>query len=236
MSLPAATGAEPAPAPDPLALALAVLPAEAHPADSDALDALAARVRFLVEADRLKAVLRRTKLMDGSRRENSAEHSWHLALMAVVLAAHAAPPGTDLVRVLGMLLVHDVVEIDAGDTFAYDAASVGGQAAREAEAAGRLFGLLPGGEGDALRALWEEFDAGATPEARFAVALDRFQPLLQNVYGGGGTWREHGVTRAQVLRRMAPIERGAPALWPLVVALVEGARAAGHIAPDAPAP
>lgn len=218
-------------APDPLALALAGPLAS----QGAALEALAARVRFVVEADRLKSVLRRTRLVDGSRHENSAEHSWHLALMAVVLAGDAAPEA-DLVRVLKMLLVHDVVEIDAGDTFAYDAVHRLDQAEREARAADRLFGLLPAPEGEELRALWEEFEAGESADARFAVALDRFQPLLQNLYGGGGTWREHGVTRAQVLRRMAPIEHGAPALWPLVVALVDGAHAAGHVAADPPAP
>ncbi|HEX8692546.1 MAG TPA: HD domain-containing protein [Longimicrobium sp.] len=195
--------------------------------------ALARRLGFVVEADRLKGVLRRTRLLDGSRQENSAEHSWHLALMAVVLADAAGAP-VDLGRVLRMLLVHDVVEIDAGDTFCYDASANLDRAAREELAAARLFGLLPDPEGGELRALWEEFEAGRTADAAFAVALDRLQPLLLNFHAGGGSWREHGVTRAQVLARMAPIERGAPALWPFVVRTIDRACAAGFVAPDPP--
>jgi putative hydrolase of HD superfamily len=191
-------------------------------------DRLARQVRFALEADRLKGVLRRTRLLDGSRQENSAEHSWHLALLALVLA-DAAPAGVDQAHVLRMLLVHDLVELDAGDTFAYDAEANLGREAREQRAAERIFGLLPEAQGAGLRALWDEFEAGTTPEARFAVALDRFQPLLLNFYGGGGSWLEHGVTRAQVLLRMAPIEHGAPALWPVVLEAVERACAAGWI-------
>jgi putative hydrolase of HD superfamily len=194
-------------------------------------DALARRIRFALEADRLKGVIRRTRLVDGSRQENSAEHSWHLALLAVLLA-DTAGPGVDAARVVRMLLVHDVVEVEAGDTFAYDAAANLGRDERERLAAERTFGLLPAEQGAELRALWEEFEAGATPDARFAVALDRFQPLLLNFYGGGGSWLEHGITRRQVLARMAPIEAGAPALWPFVLDAVDRACAAGWIAPD----
>ena len=197
-------------------------------------DRLARQIAFAVEMDRLKGVLRRTRLVDGSRRENSAEHSWHIALMATTLAEHA-PDVADAGRALRMLLVHDVVEIDADDTFAYDAQANVGKEERERAAADRLFGLLPPDQSAELRALWDEFEAGESPEARFAVALDRLQPLLQNLYGGGGSWREHGVTRAQVLRRMAPIREGAPGLWPAVERMVDEACAAGHIAPDAPA-
>jgi putative hydrolase of HD superfamily len=194
-------------------------------------DALARRIRFALEADRLKGVVRRTRLVDGSRHENSAEHSWHLALLAVLLADTAGPQ-VDAARVVRMLLVHDLVEVEAGDTFAYDAAANLGRDERERLAAERIFGLLPDDQGDELRALWEEFEAGETPDARFAVAMDRFQPLLLNYHGGGGSWREHGIARAQVLRRMAPIERGAPALWPLVLEVVDHACALGWISPD----
>ena len=135
-------------------------------------------------------------------------------------------------RVVRMLLVHDVVEVEAGDTFCYDAGANLGREEREQVAADRTFGLLPPADGAELRALWEEFEAGRTPDARFAVALDRFQPLLLNFYGGGGSWREHGIARAQVLRRMAPIEHGAPALWPFVLEVIERACAAGWITPD----
>jgi putative hydrolases of HD superfamily len=199
-------------------------------AEADA-DVLARRLRFVLEADRLKSVLRRTRLLDGSRHENSAEHSWHLALMAVLLADTAAAE-VDLLRVLSMLLVHDVVEIDADDTFAYDAAANLDRAERERLAADRLFGLLPEADAREMRGLWEEFEAGETTDARFAVALDRIQPLLLNANGGGGTWREHAVTRALVLRRMEPIRHGAPGLWPFVTRTIDEACAAGHIAPD----
>lgn len=201
----------------------------ASPAAGDA-DALERRLRFLVEADRLKAVLRRTRLVDGSRHENSAEHSWHLALMAVLLADQAGA-AVDLSRVLPMLLVHDVVEIDAGDTFCYDAGANLDKDARENAAAARLFGLLPEDDGLRLRALWDEFEAGETDDARFAVALDRMQPLLLNFHGGGGSWREHGVTRQQVMRRMEPIRAGAPALWPVVAEVIDRACAEGWISP-----
>ena len=197
----------------------------------DGDDPLARRIRFALEADRLKGVLRRTRLVDGSRHENSAEHSWHLALLAMLLADTAAPE-VDAARVVRMLLVHDLIEVDAGDTFAFDTAGYLDKSDRERAAADRLFGLLPGDQRDELRALWEEFEAEETPDARFAVALDRFQPLLLNFYGGGGSWAEHGITRAQVLRRMAPIEHGAPALWPFVLRVVDRACAARWIAPD----
>jgi putative hydrolase of HD superfamily len=198
--------------------------------------AAAARIErqlaFLVEADRLKGVLRRTTLCDGSRAENSAEHSWHLALMAAVLAEHAGPE-VDGGRVLRMLLVHDLVEIDAGDTFAYDAAANVGREAREQQAAARIFGLLPGEQGAELRALWDEFEAQATPESRVAVALDRLQPLLLNHHANGGSWRAHGVTRTQVERRMAPIAAALPALWTMVLDVIDRNCALGHIRPGA---
>jgi len=193
--------------------------------------ALERRVRFALEVDRLKSVLRRTRLVDGSRHENSAEHSWHLAILAMILA-DAADADVDQGRVLRMLLVHDIIEVDAGDTFAFDTAGYLDKEERERAAADRLFGLLPDDQRDELRSLWEEFEAEQTPDARFAVALDRFQPLLLNYYGGGGSWREHGITRAQVLRRMSPIEHGAPALWPFVLDVIDRACAEGWIAAD----
>lgn len=206
--------------------------ATAADATADAAARLGRQLDFLVEADRLKGVLRRTTLCDGSRAENSAEHSWHLALAALVLAEHAEP-AVDALRAVRMLLVHDLVEIDAGDTFAYDAAANEGRAERERAAAARIFGLLPAAQGAELRALWEEFEAGDTPDARFAAAVDRLQPLLANDRSGGGSWRAHAVARDQVLRRMAPIERALPAVWPSVLAIVERNCALGHIRPDA---
>ena len=200
---------------------------------TDAADRLRRQLAFLVEADRLKGVLRRTTLCDGSRAENSAEHSWHLALMASVLAEHAGP-GIDGGRVLRMLLVHDLVEIDAGDTFAYDATANVGREARERRAAERIFGLLPEEQHAELRALWEEFEGQAPAEARVAAALDRLQPLLNNHHAGGGSWRLHGVTRDQVVRRMRPIEAALQELWPTVLDIVDRNCALGYIRPAAP--
>jgi putative hydrolase of HD superfamily len=202
--------------------------ASPDPVPSAAAERLRRQLDFVVEIDRLKGVLRRTPLVDNSRRENSAEHSWHLATMALVLGEYAGD-GVDAARAARMVLVHDVVEIDAGDTFAYDAAANVGKEAREQLAARRLFGMLPDDQAAELRGLWEEFEAEETPDARFAVALDRLQPLLVNHAAGGGSWRDHQVTREQVLTRMRPIEHGLPSLWPAVVAIVDESCRRGHI-------
>jgi len=195
-------------------------------------DRLARQLQFVRELDKLKGVQRRTSLIDRSRRENSAEHSWHLATMALALGEYA-PPGTDLTHAIELLLVHDVVEIDADDTFAFDVAGNVDKAARETAAADRLFGLLPEDIGRRFRALWDEFEAGETREARFANALDRFQALVQNdAAGDGGTWYAHGVTRDAVLQRMAPIEIGAPDLWPAALDAIARAARAGHVRED----
>ena len=183
-------------------------------------DRLTQQIAFLVEADRLKSVIRRTPLVDGSRRENSAEHSWHLALAAMILREYVAEP-VDLLRLIELVTIHDLVEIDAGDAFAYDDAAQSAKAARELAAADRLFGLLPADQTSYVRGLWEEFEAQETIEARVANALDRFQPLLQNAHSGGGSWRTHDLTRADVLRRMAPVEHALPTLWPVVVHIVD---------------
>ena len=176
-------------------------------------------------------MLRQTLLCDGSRRENSAEHSWHLALMAAVLAEHAAGK-VDTSRVVQMVLVHDLVEIDAGDTFAYDTAANADRETRERAAADRIFGLLPPEQSRELRGLWEEFEAQSTPDARFAAALDRLQPLLNNHHSNGGSWRAHQVSRSQVLRRMEPIRGAIPSLWPTVQAIVTENCSLGHIIDD----
>ena len=192
-------------------------------------DRLARQLRFVRELDRLKGVLRRTSLIDRSRRENTAEHSWHLATMALTLGEYALP-GTDLAHAIELLLVHDVVEIDADDTFAFDIAGNASKLDRETKAAERIFGLLPEDLAREFRARWDEFEAGVTKEARFANALDRFQALISNDSAGdGGTWRIHRVTREAVLRRMAPIEMGAPGLWPAALDAIERATAAGHL-------
>ena len=178
---------------------------------------LESQFAFLNEADRLKSVLRATTLVDGSRPENSGEHSWHLALYALVLADQAAP-GVDINRVIRMLLIHDLVEIDVGDVPIH---SANGQAhgsseiqAAEARAAYRIFGLLPKDLGDDLRALWEEFEAAQTPDSVFAKSLDRVQPVMANLMSGGGTWTTYNVTAEQLEARVgSKIARGAPRLW-----------------------
>jgi putative hydrolase of HD superfamily len=203
------------------------------PATDSATDSATARlarqIAFVVELDKLKQVLRQTVLIDRSRQENDAEHSWHLTAMVLVLGEYAAP-GVDLLRVLEMLVIHDVVEIDAGDTFLYDRAGADGQAAREERAADRLYGMLPTDQGAALRALWREFEAGETPDARFARALDRLQPLLHNYYTEGAMWRAHGVRAADVLAKKAAIERGSPALWRYAEDLIRECIAKGWLA------
>lgn len=189
---------------------------------------LQAQLTFLLEIDRLKRILRRTSLVGGDRRENSAEHSWHLAVMALVLAEYANEP-VDLLHTLKLLLVHDIVEIDAGDTFAYDVQANLDKEAREQAAAERIFGLLPAEQCEEFRTLWEEFDARQTPEARFANALDRMMPSLQNYENGGGTWRLAGVDLPAVLDRLRPIDDGSHALWRYVETMLADAVARGMI-------
>ena len=180
-------------------------------------DRLDAQFAFLNEADRLKSVLRATTLVDGSRPENSGEHSWHLALYALILADQADPE-VNIDRVIRMLLIHDLVEIDVGDVPIHSQngqahASAATQAA-ESQAADRIFGLLPRDLGDDLRALWEEFEAAETPDARFAKSLDRVQPVMANLMSGGGTWTTYNVTSDQLDARVGvKIAHGAPALW-----------------------
>jgi putative hydrolase of HD superfamily len=189
---------------------------------------LAEQIGFLIEADKLKTIERRTPLTDSSRFENSAEHSWHLALAAIVLREYA-PADVDLLHVLELVTIHDLVEIDAGDTFAYDVSGQETKAAREAAAADRIFGLLPPDQAGHVRRLWEEFEAQETRESRFANALDRLQALLLNARASGGSWRAHAVTRVQVLRRMAPVEGALPEVWPFVVGVIDTFCAAGVI-------
>jgi putative hydrolases of HD superfamily len=190
---------------------------------------LSQQVAFIIEIDRLKQILRQTYISDQSRPENTAEHSWHIALMATVLMEYA-PPGTDLLHATKMLLIHDLVEIDAGDTFAFDTVGNQNKAAREELAAERLFGLLPPDQGQELRSLWEEFEAQQTPTAQFAAALDRIQPLFLNQQNQGGTWRKYSITRDRVVERMRPVQTGAPALWELVEGAIADCVAAGYLA------
>lgn len=189
---------------------------------------LTQQIQFIIEIDRLKHILRQTLLIDGSRRENSAEHSWHIAVMAFTLAEYA-PEEVDIFHAIKMLLIHDLVEIDAGDTFCYDVQGNHSKAEKEAQAALRLFGLLPLDQASELRSLWDEFEAGETATAKFAAALDRIQPLLHNQQTQGGTWRIHGISRDQVMKRVAPVKTGAPELWPFVLQLIEDCVAAGYL-------
>lgn len=191
-------------------------------------DRLARQLEFILEVDRLKSVLRRSLLVDGSRNENSAEHSWHIALMAVVLAEHADEV-VDVARVVRMLLVHDVVEIDAGDTYVYDVEATSGKAEREGRAAERLFGLLPEDQAAEVRALWDEFERRATPEARFAHAIDRLQPLLHNFATQGRAWRHHGVTADRVESVNRHMAEGSERLWEHARRLIAEAVERGYL-------
>lgn len=185
------------------------------------LNDLERRLAFLCEVDRLKSVVRQSPILDRSRRENSAEHSWHLAIYALLLQSYA-DEGIDPARVIAMLLIHDIVEVDVGDSPIHQSRPGTSQSELEAAAAVRLFGLVPADDGQALLGLWREFEAGETADARFAKALDRAQPLIANVNTGGGTWTENGVSLQQVLERYGPtIARGSRALWAACEQLVQ---------------
>jgi len=177
------------------------------------------QLEFILEIDRLKSVLRQSYLIDNDRHENSAEHSWHLAVAAMVLAEHAKER-IDVSKVIRLVLVHDLVEIDAGDTFIYDDAGNVGKAAREQKAANRLFGVLPEEQGQTFMALWREFEDRQTPDAKFAFALDRLMPILHNVFTQGRSWKEHGIRQEQALAKNRPIEDGSPVLWQAVESLI----------------
>ena len=189
---------------------------------------LEAQIAFLVEVDKLKSVLRRNYVIHGDRRENSAEHSWHVALFAMVLAEHSNE-SVDINRVVKMLVIHDIVEVDAGDTFIYDDAGKETQVAREKRAADRLFGLLPQKQGELFRHLWEEFEAAATPEAKFAKAIDRFAAALHNYKTHGRGWSENGIGRNRVLAVNEYVRDGSTALWDKIQGLVNSAVKEGFL-------
>ncbi len=189
---------------------------------------LDARLAFIEEIDKLKSVERRTRLINDPRLENTAEHSWHVATMALALAPYA-PSGANIDRVVRMLLVHDIVEIDVGDTFAYDVKGHEEKPDKEARAADRIFGILPQESANELRSLWHEFEAGETPDGAFAHSIDRFLPILHNYRTDGYAWRQHAITRTQVLKRNAIIERGCPPLWQVLLSIVDDAVAKGML-------
>lgn len=175
-------------------------------------DNLLKQVAFIKEIDKLKYIQRKTRLFNSDRHENDAEHSWHLAMMAIILAGHSNKP-VDLLKVLKMVLIHDIVEIDAGDTFIYDTAKNHTNTAEELAAAKRIFGMLPDEQSADLVATWEEFEAGETDEARFARSMDRLEPLLQNVSNEGGTWKEFNVPYQKVYDKKKAIKAGAASIW-----------------------
>ncbi|ACB84174.1 metal dependent phosphohydrolase [Natranaerobius thermophilus JW/NM-WN-LF] len=186
------------------------------------------QLNFLAEIDSLKEIYRKTKLNTGDRFENDAEHSWELAMMAVVLQEYAEEE-LDLSRVIKMLLIHDLVEIDAGDTFVYDEEAVQDQEEREQAAAERIFGLLPSDQEQELRTLWYEFEEEQTAEARFALALDRMQPIIHNFYNQGGTWQEFSINREQVEEKNKKIDFGSSQLWKFTQEILDTAQKQGYL-------
>lgn len=188
------------------------------------------QIDFLLEIDKLKGIVRRSYVLGGERRENTAEHSWHLVMMALVLTEHADEP-VDVLAVLQMLAVHDLVEIDAGDTYVFDAHGEASKADRERAAADRIFSLLPADQGARLRARWDEFEAGDSAEARFARALDRLMPLLHNVHTEGRSWQEHGIRPDQVRRLHGRITDGSIPLGRYAEQLIDHAETAGFFGP-----
>ncbi|WP_260261845.1 HD domain-containing protein [Vibrio intestinalis] len=193
------------------------------------MERLEKQLNLLMELDKLKSVLRRTRVKSAEKRlENSAEHSWHVALMAILMEEHANEP-VDIARVVKMLLLHDIVEIDAGDTFVYDQVASKQQEEKELAAAQRLFGLLPESQGDELMAIWLEFETAQTADARFAKALDRIIPMLLNYHNDGQSWREHQVTKQQALTVNQKIELGSTVLWDKAKQMIQDASDKGWL-------
>lgn len=184
------------------------------------MERLEKQIQFLLEVEKVKKITRQTYIFDGSRQENDAEHSWSLALMAFLLSEHANER-VDILRVMQMVIVHDLVEIDAGDTYAYDEAGNATKREREVKAAERIFGLLPEDQAMWMRDLWEEFEAAETKEARYALSLDKVQPILLNDITGGRAWREHQVGKEQILKRNESTPQGSQALWDYCEDLIE---------------
>ena len=198
---------------------------------SDVDRELAARIDFLVEIDKLKGVIRRSLLVDGSRYENTAEHSWHLAMAAVILAPHAGPD-VDIGRAIEILLVHDLVEIDAGDVYIYDPEGRAHKERLEQEAAERIFNLLPAGQARHVAELWDEYEQRETPTAAFAYAVDRLQPLLLNFGSGGAAWQENGIRHSQAAAVNSPIGEASSELWALAASLLAEAADRGALVDD----
>jgi len=191
-------------------------------------DRLKRQINFIVELDKLKHVFRQTPLLNGSRYENDAEHSWHVALMALLLLEYADEEGLNLFRVVKMLLVHDLVEIDAGDTFIYDEDKKD-KRARENAAAQRIFSILPSDQAREYRSLWEEFEKRESREAKFAAGMDRLEPLLYNYHTKGASWKKHGIKSSQVIERNRHIGEASSMLWEFAKNLIEASVARGYL-------
>lgn len=197
----------------------------------EAKSRLKKQIAFLIEVDKVKNIFRQTYLADGKRKENDAEHSWHLALAAVLLKEHMAED-VDLGRVMTMVLIHDLVEIDAGDTYAYDMEGAATKREREVKAAKRIFGILPEDQGIYFRELWDEFEEYETADAKYAHLLDNFQPLLLNDASEGKSWEEHGVQKSQVCRRNARIPETSEIVWEKMLEIMDKHIAAGRLKAD----
>lgn len=195
------------------------------------LERLLKQMDFIKEIDKIKYIERRTKLFNSNRRENDAEHSWHLAMMAIVLAEHSNEP-VDILKVVKMVLIHDIVEIDSGDIFIYDTEMNHNNSEEERKAAQRIFGMLPREQAEEIIALWEEFEANETAEAKFAKAVDRLEPLLQNSSNNGGTWQEYGVKHSQVIDKKIIINEGSETLWDYTTDLLDRCVEKGILSKD----
>jgi len=196
----------------------------------DSLDRLQKQIDFIVEVDKLKQIYRQTYITDGTRKENDAEHSWHLALMVFLLAEHTLEQKIDILHTMKMVIIHDIVEIDAGDTYCYDEIGALDKDERERKAAARIFNLLPADQAKEIWELWEEFEEVRTPEARFAAALDRLQPLILNYTAEGKSWQEHEVKRSQCLNRNNHIENSSKVLWDYALRVLNEAVKKGYLA------
>lgn len=192
------------------------------------MNRLEQQLQFILEIDKVKKIIRQTPLSDASRKENDAEHSWHIALMAYLLQEYAEEP-VEVSKVMLMVLIHDLVEIDAGDTYAYDTEGAKTKDERERKAADRIFGLLPEDQGMYLKALWEEFEAYETAEAKYAHMLDNFQPLLLNDASGGISWTEHQVKKSQIYKRNEKVEETSATIWKCMQDKIDKHIQAGHV-------
>lgn len=186
------------------------------------------QIDFIIEIDRAKQILRQTALADGSRQENDAEHSWHIATMAFILAEYANEENLDMLRILKMLLIHDLVEVIAGDTFLYDTQGVENQRDREMKASEKIFGLLPDDQKDDLQRLWHEFECGITIEAQYARAMDALQPVILAFQNKGWSWKTHSVSELEVLKQKTSMKYGSEKLWELCKHLIREAQERGY--------